>query len=575
MSGQIITTIAGNGVAGYSGDGGAATAAKLDYPSGVAVDNSGNVYIADLEYAVIRKVNTSGIISTIAGSGTAGYSGDGGPATAAELNEPTDVAVDDSGNIYIADFNNNVIRKVNISGVISTIAGNGIGGYSGDGGAAIAAEFLLPVSVAVDHSGNVYVADEDNNVIRKVNALGIISTVAGNHVQGYSGDGGAATAAELSWPSGVAVDDNGNVYIADGGNGRIRKVNISGIISTIAGNGTGGFSGDGGAATAAELNGPCGVAVDRRGNVYIEDGLNERIRKVNDSGIISTIAGNGTAGYSGDDGVAMAAELNVPADVAVDDSGNVYIVDQFNNRVRMVSDGILGVATMCAGATHTLSDATPGGTWMSGNISIATIDSTTGTVSAVAAGTVTISYTVFGIPILFMLTVNPLPDAGIISGPDADICIGDSISLTDTSSGGAWSAYNTNAVVSSGGVVTGNATGTDTIYYSITNSCGVATAKKIISVSNCVTQINNLPVSRDSIIIFPNPAKNTIAIQSIDPISKVIITDLLGEIVYNGAYTSKQVTVDVADLPSGIYLLKINSSYSSTELEITRKFVKE
>jgi len=347
-----ISTIAGNGTAGYSGDGGVATSAELSGPFEVAVDASGNVYIVDSYNNCIRKVTTgTGIISTIAGNGTAGYAGDGGAATSAELNNPTGVAVDALGNVYIADFNNNRIRMVAAgTGIITTIAGNGTAGYSGDEGAATSAELNLnpPGEVAIDASGNVYIADAGNSRIRKVSAsTGIISTIAGNGTVGYSGDGGAATSAELTYPDGVAIDASGNVYIADVENNVIRKVTAgTGIISTIAGNSTSGYSGDGGAASLAELNNPVGVAVDASGNVYIGDYENNVIRKVAvGTGIISTIAGNGTAGYSGDGGTATAAELNSPAGVAIDASGNVYIADQFSNRIRKLSPAITWIGS--------------------------------------------------------------------------------------------------------------------------------------------------------------------------------------------------------------------------------------
>jgi len=333
----IITTIAGNGTYGYSGDCGEATAAELNAPYGVAVDESGNVYIADEGNNRIRKVSTSGIITTIAGNGTPGFSGDGGAATAAELNNQVGVAVDGSGNVYIVERTNNRIRKVNTSGVITTIVGNGAFGYSGDGGAATAAELYEPQGVAVDGSENVYIADFNNNRIRKVNTSGVITTIAGNGTRGYSGDGGAATEAELSGPSGVAIDASGNIYIADAGNGRIRKVITSGVISTIAGNGTVGYSGDGGAATAAELFYPTSVAIDGSGNVYIADTYNNFVRKMNTIGVITTFAGNGTFGYSGDGGAATTAELNYPYGVAVDGSSNVYIADYVNNSIRKIN----------------------------------------------------------------------------------------------------------------------------------------------------------------------------------------------------------------------------------------------
>jgi len=290
----IISTIAGNGYGkgtgngGFSGDGGAATLAELNGSTEVAVDDSGNVYIADAGNFRVRKVNTKGIISTIAGKDTAGYSGDGGPATLAKLYYPSGVAVDTSGNIYIADYYNNVIRKVNTKGIISTIAGNsygagtGKGGYSGDGGAATLAKLYWPTDVKLDGSGNIYIADMWNNVIRKINLNGIISTIAGNCFSycygGYTGDDGPATLAHLNFPHGVSVDDSGNVYIADEDNNAIRKINVSDTISTISGGGIQGYSGDGGLADTAELNDPSGVAVNSFGNVYIADYGNNRIR---------------------------------------------------------------------------------------------------------------------------------------------------------------------------------------------------------------------------------------------------------------------------------------------------------
>ncbi len=368
---QTISTVAGNHAfgAGYSGDGGPATAAELFLPTGVGCDASGNFYIADNYNNIIRMVNTSGTISTIAGNGFnfgtgyGGYSGDGGPATAAELYIPSGVGFDVYGNIYIADKGNNIIRKVNTSGSISTVAGNyAFGrGYSGDGGAATAAEINFPYGVALDASGNLYIADAVNNLIRKVNTSGIISTVAGNDalVFGYGGDGGAATAAELDDPYGVGLDGSGNLYIADAGNNVIRKVDSSGTISTVAGNYAysfpdGGYSGDGGAATAAELSGPTGVIFDGFGNLYIADESNYVIRKVNTSGTISTVAGNGyDAGtghgdYSGDGGAATSAELYNPSGIALSASGNLYIADLDNNIIRIISGLPTGINAISA-----------------------------------------------------------------------------------------------------------------------------------------------------------------------------------------------------------------------------------
>jgi len=334
---NTITTVAGDGSAGYSGDGGAATNASLDEPYGVAVDGSGNIFISDLGNNRIRKMNPSGAITTVAGNGSAGYSAHSGPATNASLYYPCGVAVDNLGDIFIADLGNNRIRKVNANGIITTVAGNGRAAYSGDGGVATNASLNEPYGVAVDGSGNIFIADLGNNRIRKVNAGGIITTVAGNGSAGYSGDGGAAINASLDEPYGVAVDSSGDLFIADTDNNCIRIVNASGIISTVAGNGGAGYSGDGGAATNASLDQPYGVAVDGLSNLFIAELGDNRIRQVDASGFITTVAGNGSAGYSGDGGAATNASLDDPYGVASDGMGNLFIADTDNNRIRHVA----------------------------------------------------------------------------------------------------------------------------------------------------------------------------------------------------------------------------------------------
>jgi sugar lactone lactonase YvrE len=346
VNAQIITTIAGNGTGAgtnpcstcYGGDNAQATAAEINAPFGVAIDGTGNLYIADYYNNRIRKVTTAGIITTVAGNGTAGFSGDGAQAVAAELYNPYGITLDAAGNLYITDQVNQRIRKVTPSGIITTIAGNGTNGYSGDGGQATAAELNSPTNVILDDFGNLYIADYYNNVIRKINTLGIISTIAGTGTQGYSGDGGQATAAEINQPVSFVFDASGNLYIADEGNYVIRKINTLGIISTIAGNGTFGYSGDNSAATAAELSYPYGVTIDAIGNLYIADEVSSRIRMVNIAGIISTIAGDGTQGYSGDGAQAITAELYYPTSIVFDAAGNLYIADNYNNRIRKVTN---------------------------------------------------------------------------------------------------------------------------------------------------------------------------------------------------------------------------------------------
>ena len=336
-----ITTIAGNGTNGYSGDGGPATGAQLGNPSGVAVDAVGNLYIADPYNDRIRKVATNGIITTVAGNGSRGYSGDDGPAASAQLSDPAGVAVGTTGNLYIVDYGNNRIRRVATNGMITTIAGNGSDGYSGDRGPAASAKLGHPTGVAVDAVGNLYIADNFNYRIRKVATNGIITTFAGNGLWSYSGDGGPATSAQLSlfW-GGVTLDSAGNLYIADSGNNRIRKVAANGIITTVAGNGSSGYSGDGGPATSAQLYSPRSVAVDTAGNLYIA--VVDYVRKVATNGIITTVAGNGSQSELGDGGPATSARLSNPSGVAVDAVGNLYIADSENHRLRKVArDGII------------------------------------------------------------------------------------------------------------------------------------------------------------------------------------------------------------------------------------------
>ena len=334
----IITTVAGGGAYGFQGDGGPATSAYISSPSGVFVDRANNLYITTGD-ARVRKVDPSGIITTVAGNGTHGYSGDGGPATRAGLYGPSGVFVDDAGNIYIVCQVSYRIRKVDPSGIITTVAGTGIPGYSGDGGPATQASFNGPRGIFVDVQGNLYIADTANHRIRKVDPSGIITTVAGTGIPGYSGDGGSATQAQLDGPWGVFVDAQDTLYIAAGY--AVRKVDPSGIITTIAGNGIPGYSGDGGPATRAGLNFAASAVVDGQGDLYIADINNARIRKVDTFGTITTIAGNGERGYSGDGGPAIQAGLNFPTGVALDTAGNLYIADTNNDRIRRVGDAAI------------------------------------------------------------------------------------------------------------------------------------------------------------------------------------------------------------------------------------------
>ncbi|MEO5922641.1 MAG: hypothetical protein ABIR70_02340 [Bryobacteraceae bacterium] len=342
---QVITTVAGTATSSFGGDGGPATSAWIQGPQGVAVDAAGNFYFADVRNIRIRKVNTAGIISTFAGDGTIrsvlvnSNLGDGGQATATGLNPSPSlfqgVAVDNAGNVYISDGGNRRVRKVNPQGVISTYAG---GGSGGDGGLATNAALTLPSGIAVDNDGNLYIADPPAGKIRKVNTSGIISTVAGTGSLTPSGDGGPATQAGIGNPLTVAVDNQGNIYLTESATFRVRKVSASGIITTIAGNGIG-FSGDGGPATQAKFGDLRGLAADTAGNLYISDFANFRIRKLDTAGIVNTIAGIGTAGIfleNGDRGLPSNARLS-PSGLALDSAGNLFISDSDASRIRKIN----------------------------------------------------------------------------------------------------------------------------------------------------------------------------------------------------------------------------------------------
>jgi sugar lactone lactonase YvrE len=350
----IITTVAGNGQVGYSGDGGAAASATLSLPTGVALDRAGNLYIADEFNNSIRKVTPAGIITSVAGESgiyPPFFAGDGGLATAATLDLPYGIAIDPAGDLYVSDANHRRIRRVAaISSIITTVAGDGVSNFAGDGGSATQAALDYPVDVKVDSNGNLFIADSMNHRVRKVTPAGMITTIAGNGTPGFSGDGGTATTAQLDTPVAVAVDASGNVYISDSRNNRVRQVTPNGVISTYAGNGDYGFSGDGGPAASASLEIPNGLATDAPGNLYFADSNSNRVRKVAPAGIISTVAGNGDGGFSGDGGPATSATLNSPRGIAVDGIGNLYIADQNNRRVREVTtNGLISTVASSGG----------------------------------------------------------------------------------------------------------------------------------------------------------------------------------------------------------------------------------
>jgi sugar lactone lactonase YvrE len=337
-----ISLVAGNGTAGYNGDGIPAASAELNLPRALTVDAAGDVFVADTFNHRIRRIDPGGVITTVAGNGVAGSTGDGGPATAAEIKWPHSVAVDRAGDVYLTDSPNHRIRKVDhATGIITTVAGTGTAGYNGDGIPATSARIDDPKGVMVDDDGQghvtVYIADSLNQRVRKVTPDGIIHTIAGTGAQGYNGDGIPATRASLYRPRGMALDAAGNVYIADDDNHRVRRIDPNGVITTIAGTGVAGYNGDGIPATQAQLNNPRTLALDPAGFLYIADGTNSRVRRVDlAGGVITTVAGTGVNGYSGDGGAATSAELAAARGVGLGPDGTLYIADTFNSRLRKV-----------------------------------------------------------------------------------------------------------------------------------------------------------------------------------------------------------------------------------------------
>lgn len=334
---SVITTIAGKGTFGFSGDGGAATAAEfgVSSPTRVTLDKGGNIYLADVSNKRIRMVNAAGIITTIAGTGTGGFSGDNGAATSAKIQSPQGMCVDTSGNLYFADANNGRIRKITTGGIISTVAGGGP--YSptdGVGGPAVNATLHLPNDVTLDPSGNLIIADYGNHRIKKVDkTTGIITTLAGNGTQGYTGDGGQATSAGLQYPKAVTFDASGNLYVTT--NNRIRKITPGGVISTVAGTGNMSFNFYNGPGITVNIN-PAGLAFNNIGELIIADYGQSLVRKLDASGNISTIAGYGGYNNLFDGGRPYLAGFNYPSGVAVDTAGNIYIADYGAKRVRKI-----------------------------------------------------------------------------------------------------------------------------------------------------------------------------------------------------------------------------------------------
>ena len=412
-TGGSITTVAGGGVQSQ-GDGSLAAAGSLSYPDGVAVDPDGNIYIADANNSRVRKVTPGGVITTVAGNGLCCYSGDGGPATAASISAYS-LAFDSAGYLYIGGYGS--VRKVSSGGTITTVAGNGTPGFSGDGGLATNARLSYAYGLAVS-GGNVYLSDTFNYRVRNVSSDGKINTVAGNGTSGYSGDGGLGVNAELGPPYGLVADASGSVYIADSSNYRVRKLAVDGTITTVAGTGSYGNSGDGGLATSAQLKSPYGLAADTAGNLYIGDYGDNTVRRISTAGIIATLAGTGAYGYSGDGGPAVTAQLGQPAGVALDSSGRIYVADSGNKAVRVIqASGSQAVFTVTKSHTGNFTQAQSGATY--------TITVSNSALAGASAGT-------------FSVTENPPSGLTVVSMSGSGwSCSGNSCSRSNSLAAGA------------------------------------------------------------------------------------------------------------------------------------------
>jgi hypothetical protein len=570
-SAQNIITITGNGTAGFSGDSGPATAAQMNAPTGVASDMFGNIYIADYGNSAIRKVDKAGIITTFAGSstGVAGYSGDGGPATLAKLNYPTCVSFDASGNLYISDVSNHVVRKVDLSGIISTVAGNGSASFSGDGGPATAAGIIYPDLVAFDAAGNMYIPDYNDHRIRKVSTSGVITTIAGNGSAGYSGDGGPALSALLNQPMGLSFNAAGELFFADSHNDRVRKIDITGTITTVAGTGLHTSGPDGSPATASSIGFPTSTIHDASGNLYIAELDFNRIRKVDAAGIITTFAGNGFSAFSGDRGHATACSFNHPIAMTIDVAGNFHIDDYYNNRIRTIPAA--PVATFSLSSTSICQDSClqlanmdafmlDSFRWSANGVLIPSTGSMPTTLCFASAGPQPVS--------LYMYNVN---GADTFNLP---FTVNPTLHPFITESGGVFSAsgtYSTYQWYKDGVAISGATTATYTSVepgtYQVEVSAGGCTAKSntitTVASTEGLSNARELPIS-----LTPNPNSGSFTLSgytnSAEKVS-IDVTNSIGQVVYNSqvAVSNGAIRSNISlseRLPSGIYLISIRAA---------------
>jgi len=346
--GATLQPVVGSGTKGNGSNRNSAADKLLRSPAGVAYDSAGNLYIADRNNHMVRRAAKDGTIQIVAGTGRQGFSGDGAAATQAELDSPSGVGLDSKGNLYIVDSRNHRIRMVDLSGVITTIAGDGVAGFSDDDSLATKAHLRSPEGLSLGPDDTLYIADSGNHRVRKISKAGLITTVAGNGEEGFGGDGGIATTAELDTPTSLALDGNGQLYIADRDNERIRIVDVNGLIRTVAGSSSHSYVGGRGAAASASLTRPNGVAIDSSGNIFVADEGNHRIQQIGPT-VFGTVAGNGMQGVSGDAGPVLEGELDSPAALAVDESGDVVFSDRGNARIRRIASSLIDYGDVAVG----------------------------------------------------------------------------------------------------------------------------------------------------------------------------------------------------------------------------------
>ncbi len=563
--GQNIKTVAGTGINDCTGDGGPAISAAAGGIAGITTDAVGNIYLADANYHVVRRINTSGIINRVAGSAafTPAFSGDGGSALSAELNYPNSIAINSSGELLIADQENHRIRKISTSGTITTVAGNGFPSFFGEGVTATTAQFGSPSALHMATWDDYYFYDAYNLRIRKVNASGIITTVAGDGTVGTGAEGVAATSTPVSSVSSIVTDASGNVYFTEQLKHRVRKISTSGTVTTIVGTGTAGYSGDGGMANVATLNRPVGLAIDASGNLYISEWMNHTIRKVTVAGTISTICGNGTAAFAGDGGPAISAQLRVPQAIAITSTGDLLIADYGNFRLRRIVQK--PVASFAASATTSCEDSC-----------ITLICTTAGDIDSVrwmlagfiippTAKTVPVC---FGTDGLFDISVIVYNVSGADTSDLMEITVHPAPVATLTYAGGLFSTavgfvtyqwYKDGSPIPGATNNTWASTEPGTYYVKVTdaNGCGAITASQTVSVTD-------VGATQRYIAVYPTPGNGLCTIETTAAITnanvlKIQVLNTIGQtmathnIALNGGRCKAD--MDWRHLPNGNYMI--------------------